>query len=41
MVNLKLVPNGIGFQTIKYFEFMVEISDIWSIFMGKFKPNRV
>ena len=32
LVNFKLVPNEMGFHTIKFFGYMVYISDIWSIF---------
>ena len=32
MVNFKLVPNEMGFHTIRFFGYMVFISDIWSIF---------
>ena len=33
--------NGISYNISDLWSFMVKISDIWSIFMGKFKPNRV
>ena len=44
MVNFKLVPNGMGFHTVKYFGFMVIYGRNFGYmvnFMGKFKPNRV
>ena len=39
LVNFWLVPNGMGYNTIKYFGYLVKISDIWSI-LWEFKPNK-